>query len=76
MTEFFLLFEKWVTADHAATQAECRLSHSLDMYCEGLGPAPSLAVIADARHLRAIANKRLRSLWKLAHDARACVPVI
>ncbi|HEX9719373.1 MAG TPA: hypothetical protein VGA59_06535 [Ramlibacter sp.] len=76
MTEFFSLFEKWVTADRAATQAEYRLSHLLDLYCEGIGPAPALAVIAEARELRAVANARLRSLWKLAHEARACVPVI
>jgi hypothetical protein len=76
MTEFFLLFEKWVAADHAAALAELRLSHGLDLYCEGLGAAPGLAVIAEARELRALANDRLRSLWKLAHGARAFVPVI
>ena len=76
MTEFLLLFEKWVAADQAAKLAECRLSHRLDLYCEGLGPAPTLAVIAEAREQRAVANNRLRLLWKLAHEARACVPVI
>lgn len=76
MIEFFLLFEKWVDADHAATRAECRLSHSLDMYCEGLGAAPTIAAIAEARQLRAAANNRLRWLWTLAREARACIPVI
>lgn len=76
MTEFFELFEQWVAADHAATLAECRLGHRLDLYCEGLGTAPALAIIADARELRGVAQHRLRAVWKLAQEARACVPVI
>ena len=76
MTEFFLMFEKWADADHAAARAECRLEQGLDIYCEGLGPAPTLAVIAEARQLRAMANERLRRLWKQAREARSCVPVL
>jgi hypothetical protein len=76
MTAFFLLFEKWANADHAAARAELRLSHSLDMYCEGLGAAPSLALIAETRELRAAANHRLRLLWEKAREARSCLPVI
>lgn len=76
MIEIFLLFEKWVDAHHAATRAECRLSHSLDLYCEGIGQAPTVAAIAEARQTRVVANNRLRSLWTLAREARACVAVI
>ena len=76
MNRFIVLFERWADADHAAIRAECRLSHLLDLYCDGIGPAPTLAAIAEARELRAVANSRLRVLWRLAHDARASVPVL
>ena len=76
MNRFIVLFERWADADHAAIRAECRLSHLLDLYCDGIGPAPALAAIAEARELRAVANNRLRVLWRLAHDARASVPVL
>jgi hypothetical protein len=76
MNRFIMLFDRWADADHAAIQAECRLSHILDLYCDGRGPAPTLIVIAQAKELRAVANNRLRVLWKLAHEARASVPVL
>ena len=76
MTDFFIMFEQWADADQAAARAESRLAYGLDMYCEGLGPAPSLKVIADAGRLRAVANGRLHRLWKLAGQARSCVLVI
>jgi hypothetical protein len=76
MNRFLELFDRWADADHAAIRAECRLSHLLDMYCDGVGPAPSLGVIAEARELRAVANSRLRMLWAMTRKARASVPVI
>lgn len=76
MNRFIVLFERWADADHAAIRAECRLSRLLDLYCEGVGPAPGLAAIAEAKELRAVANHRLRVLWRLAHEARASVPVL
>lgn len=76
MDRFLELFERWADADHAAIRAECRLSHLLDMYCDGVGPAPTLEVIAEARELRAVANCRLRLLWAMTRKARASVPVI
>jgi hypothetical protein len=76
MNRFLELFENWADADHAAIRAECRLGYLLDLYCEGLGPAPSLEVIAQARELRAVANGRLRQLWAMTQEARALVPVI
>lgn len=76
MDRFLELFERWADADHAAIRAECRLSHLLDMYCDGVGPAPTLEVIAEARELRAVANSRLRLLWAMTRKARASVPVI
>jgi hypothetical protein len=71
---FLLLFENWVDADDAI-RAECRLRHSLDVHCEGLGPPPTREAIAEARRLREVANERLRAVWKLAREARACVQV-
>lgn len=76
MNRFLELFERWADADHAAIRAECRLSHLLDMYCDGVGAAPSLEVIAEARELRALANSRLRLLWAMTRKARESVPVI
>jgi hypothetical protein len=76
MNRFLELFDRWADADQAAIRAECRLSHLLDMYCDGLGPAPSLEVIAEARELRSVANSRLRLLWAMTRKARACLPVI
>jgi hypothetical protein len=76
MNRFLELFERWADADRTAIRAECRLSHLLDLYCDGLGPAPSLEVIAEARELRAAANSRLRLLWAMTRKARALVPVI
>jgi hypothetical protein len=70
MAQFFLLFEEWEVADHAATRAECCLGRSLDAYCEGLGAAPSVNAIAEARRLRLLASERLRDIRALAERAR------
>jgi hypothetical protein len=76
MDRFLEFFDRWADADQAAIRAECRLSRLLDMYCDGMGPAPSLEVIAEARELRAVANSRLRLLWAMTRKARACLPII
>jgi len=70
MAQFFLLFEEWEVADHAATRAECCLSRTLDAYCEGTGPAPSIVSLQEARRLRVAAIDRLRALRELAQRAR------
>jgi len=70
MTQFFLLFEEWEVADHAAARAECGLGRMLDAYCEGLGPAPSIVSLQEARRLRLAAIDRLRALRELAQRAR------
>jgi hypothetical protein len=70
LAQFFLLFEEWEVADHQATRAECCLGRALDAYCEGIGQAPSAALIADARRLRLQAIDRLRAIRDLAEHAR------
>jgi hypothetical protein len=70
VAQFFLLFEDWEVADHAAARAECCLGRSLDAYCEGVGPAPSHHEIEQARHLRLTAMERLRAIRALAERAR------
>jgi hypothetical protein len=70
MAQFFLLFEEWEVADHAAARAECCLGRALDAYCDGRGPAPSIMCVQDARRLRQAAVDRLRALRALAQRAR------
>ena len=70
MARFFLLFEEWEVADHAAARAECCLGRTLDAYCDGLGPAPSLVAVREAKRLRLTAVDRLRALRSLAEQAR------
>jgi hypothetical protein len=70
VAQFFLLFEEWEVADHAATRAECCLGRALDAYCEGLGGAPSLSDVQETRRLRGAAMERLRALRCLAERAR------
>lgn len=70
MAQFFLLFEEWEVADHSATRAECCLGRTLDAYCEGRGPAPSIVDVQEARRLRLAAVDRLRALRALAERAR------
>jgi hypothetical protein len=70
LAQFFLLFEEWEVADHAATRAECCLGRSLDAYCDGVGAAPSANAIAEARRLRFTAVDRLRAIKELVARAR------
>ena len=70
MARFFLLFEEWEVADHAAAGAECCLGRTLDAYCDGVGPAPSLFAVREAKRLRQTAVNRLRALRSLAEQAR------
>jgi hypothetical protein len=70
VAQFFLLFEDWEVADHAAARAECCLGRTLDAYCEGVGPAPSQHEIEEARRLRLTAMERLRAIRALAERAR------
>jgi hypothetical protein len=70
IAQFFLLFEEWETADHAAARAECCLGRALDAYCEGIGPAPSSGTIAEAKQARFMAIQRLRAIKALAERAR------
>ena len=70
MAQFFLLFEEWEVADHAATRAECCLGRTLDAYCDGRGPAPTITSVREARRLRLAAGDRLRALRGLAERAR------
>ena len=70
VAQFFLLFEEWEVADHAAARAECCLGRALDAYCEGTGVAPSRAEIEDMRQLRVAASQRLRDIRALAERAR------
>lgn len=70
VAQFFLLFEDWEVADHAATRAECCLGRSLDAYCDGVGPAPSPTEVDEARRLRQTASERLREIRALAARAR------
>jgi hypothetical protein len=70
LAQFFLLFEEWEVADHQATRAECCLGRALDAYCEGVGQAPSPALVAEARRLRLVAIDRLRAIRQLAERAR------
>ncbi len=70
MAQFFLLFEEWEVADHAAARAECCLGRALDAYCEGRGQAPSLLAVQEARRLRLAAVDHLRALRALAERAR------
>lgn len=70
MARFFLLFEEWEVADHAATRAECCLGRALDAYCDGRGQAPSVISVQEARRLRLTAIDRLRALRALAERAR------
>lgn len=70
LAQFVLLFEEWEVADHAATRAECCLGRVLDAYCDGAGPAPSPASIAEAKRLRWLAIDRLRAIRELAQRAR------
>lgn len=73
---FFLLFEEWEVADHAAARAECCLGRTLDSYCEGRGPAPSIVSVQEAKRLRVAAVDRLRALRALAEQARRNARVI
>lgn len=70
VAQFFLLFEEWEAADHAAARAECCLGRALDAYCEGVGPAPSCGAIAEAKQARFLAIERLRAIKALAERAR------
>jgi hypothetical protein len=70
VAQFFLLFEEWEVADHAATRAECCLGRALDAYCDGIGAAPSAQSIEEARRLRLSAMDRLRAIRALAERAR------
>ena len=70
IARFFLLFEEWEAADHAATRAECCVGRMLDAYCEGTGPAPSPADVEEAKRLRILAIDRLRAIRALAERAR------
>jgi hypothetical protein len=70
VAQFFLLFEEWEVADHAATRAECCLGRALDAYCEGVGAAPSTQTIDEARRLRLAATDRLGAIRALAQRAR------
>jgi hypothetical protein len=70
VTQFFLLFEDWEVADHAAARAECCLGRALDAYCDGVGPAPSPGEIDEARRLRLNAMDRLRAIRALSERAR------
>lgn len=70
VAQFFLLFEDWEVADHAATRAECCLGRTLDAYCDGVGPAPSPTEVEEVRRLRQTASERLREIRALAARAR------
>lgn len=70
MAQFFLLFEEWEVADHAAARAECCLARMLDAFCDGRGPAPSIGSVQEAKRLRHAAVDRLRALRALAERAR------
>lgn len=70
VAQFFLLFEEWEVADHAATRAECGLGRALDAYCEGIAGAPSLSAVQETRRLRLAAMDRLRAIRCLAERAR------
>jgi len=76
MAEFFLLFEEWEAADEAAARAESCLGRKLDAYCDGEGPVPSAAEIAEAKHLRREALERLRAIRKMVDRARRNARVI
>lgn len=76
MTSFFVLFEEWDCAAAAAARASAGLSRQLDAYCEGIGPAPGLAEIAETRRLAAEANRRLAALRSLLHEQREQVALI
>ena len=70
LAQFFLLFEEWEVADHAATRAECCLGRTLDGYCDGIGPAPRPEAVAEAKRLRGMAVDRLREIKALVARAR------
>lgn len=70
VARFFLLFEEWEVADHAAARAECCLGRALDAYCEGIGPPPSPGEVEEVRRLRQRALERLRAIRALAERAR------
>jgi hypothetical protein len=76
MDQFFLLFEEWEAADQAAARADCCLGRCLDAYCDGMGPVPSAAAIAEAKRLRADASQRLRAIRVYVERARRNARVI
>jgi hypothetical protein len=76
MNHFFILLEEWERLDEAAFRAESLLERTLDEYCEGMGPAPSLAEIRSARRLRFLATEHLMSIRHVLGQARENATVI
>lgn len=76
MIDLEKLLAAWQRFDEAAFQAECRVEHTLDEYCNARGRAPSPAEVASTRRLRFIANHRLRWILYQTHQARARAALI
>lgn len=76
MNSFDLLFEQWELAEGAALRAEACLSRQLDAWCDGIGAAPGLRDIAEARRLRAGAGELLRLLQSHLASERQGAPLL
>lgn len=76
MSRFFQLLEQWERADAAACRAESCVSRHLDAYCEGMGRAPSLEEIGEAKQRRAAARALFRELAVHLARQRRSLPVL
>jgi hypothetical protein len=75
-TAFLHHLSAWRTAFWAACRAERRIAPALDLYCQGLGRAPSAEAIARVRWRRREAQRALAAVLQETEQARRELPLL
>lgn len=68
--------QRWLDAEGAAASAERALNHALDRYCEGTGPAPSIAEGERTRELRGDATGALAAVLGTLEELRRRIDIL
>lgn len=66
----------WWAADRVACLAERRIAPALDLYCQGLGRAPSARVLAAVKARRRAAAQALQAVLRATGHARRHLPLL
>ena len=57
-------YEAWKLADERASEAEKDLQHAFNAFIEKTGPQPTPDLVAEAKLLRSLANRKLTDAIK------------